>query len=230
MNGTGLTTRLYRQLTRGRPRIRRRDDRDLRIDTATKSGDIGLYGISYQSSTSWMPLCGTDAAGAKILAVAVPGTWNYGEDVTGGGAYTTSTTKQTFACRGKSIAKCVEMGYKPWTGRATHMAACVRMLRGDYCGTGKGYTTDGTTVNLYDNVGIQADTMAWVKEAEWTVNGARCVNTNGQPRFLISATRAPKCLRTTPAPTVPITTTCGNTFGTGTLIINELRTDTNTWQ
>ncbi|MEJ7604026.1 MAG: ADYC domain-containing protein, partial [Kofleriaceae bacterium] len=191
--------------------------------------DVGMYGVSYQSSSGWQPLCGVDSAGVKILAVAVLGTWNYGENVVGGGAYTTSSTLQTFACRAKSIAKCVEMGYKPWAGRSTQLAACVRMLRGDYCGKGKPYTTDGTLVNLYDNVGIQADTAAWVKEAEWSVNGAVCVNTNGQPRFLISATKAPECLKGS-APTIPVTSTCGNTFGASTLIINELQTDTNTWQ
>ena len=33
------------------------------------------------------------------------------------------------------------------------------------------YTVDGTQVNVYDGLGIQADTMGWKFEAEWTPNG-----------------------------------------------------------
>ncbi|MEJ7603213.1 MAG: ADYC domain-containing protein, partial [Kofleriaceae bacterium] len=159
----------------------------LRIDTAAKgtgiASDIGMYGVSYQSSAGWQPLCGYEGSTA-VLAVVVAGTWSYLADVAGGGAYTTSTTQMTFACRGKAIAKCLEFGYKPWTGRVNQLAACTRMMRGDFCGNGHSYTVDGTQLNLYDNVGLQSDTAAWVKEAEWTINGARCVNLNVRPRFL----------------------------------------------
>ncbi|MEJ7604285.1 MAG: ADYC domain-containing protein, partial [Kofleriaceae bacterium] len=197
----------------------------LRIDTAIRgtgtNTDVGMYGISYQTSSGWQPLCGVDSAGAKILAVSTAGTWNMGAGVTGGGSFTASTTQQTFACRGKAIAKCVELGYKTWTGRTTHLVSCTRLLRGDYCGNGQPYTVDGTLLNLYDNVGIQADAADWVKEAEWTPTGAKCINMSGQVRYLLTSASPPPCLKG-PTAYIPSTSTCGTTFQTGTLIINEM--------
>src|SRR5687768_10657652 len=94
------------------------------------------YGITYDSDLGRLPLCGDPG----ITALAVPGTWNTQSGVVGGGAYTPSTTQFTFACRGRSIAKCVELGYGS-TAHATQLATCVRILRGDYRGDG---TTDTT--------------------------------------------------------------------------------------
>ena len=38
------------------------------------------------------------------------------------------------------------------------------------------WTIDGTIINLYDHIGVQADTETWPIEAEWDVNGARCLS------------------------------------------------------
>ena len=151
----------------------------LRVDTAQQgagsNSDVGLYAVSFETATGWEPLCGLDEAGAPILAVAVPGTWSLASGSPGDGAYTPSTTVQSFACRGKTIAKCVELGYKPWNGRTDQLAACVRLLRADYCGDGRSYTVNGTLVNLYDNAGVLVDDAAWTKEAAWSPAGAVCI-------------------------------------------------------
>ena len=152
----------------------------IRIDSAqllaAPNNDVWAYGLSYQSGTSWLPLCG-----AGVQAVALKGTWNYGASVTNGGAWTTSTTQFTFGCRGAALAKCVELGYKPWktvgsTLLQNHHLACVRSIRADYCGNGKSYTANGTQINIYDNKGIQADAASWPVDAEWTTTGARCIH------------------------------------------------------
>jgi hypothetical protein len=190
----------------------------LRIDSAQQgaapNADLWFYAVSYQTTSGWRPLCGLDGAGQPIRAVAVAGVWS---SIVGDSAsYGASTTRFTLACKGKTIAKCVELGYKTYKGHANQMASCVRMLRGDYCGTGVAYTVDGTSLNLYDNVGVQSDTQAWPAEAEWTPAGARCVNSTNAARYELARARDPNCVK-------PLkTTTCGSSFANGALLIDEL--------
>jgi hypothetical protein len=180
----------------------------LRIDKAQQgtgaNSDLWFYGVSYQTNLGWTSLCGAD------LALPVAGVWS------ATAAYTASTTQFTFACRGKTVAKCVELGYKPYKGYANQLASCTRLLRGDYCGTGVPYTVDGTTLNLYDNVGVQTDTqLLWIKEGEWGPNGARCVTNVVTTRFLERKLTIPPCVLAL------VSLTCGS-FRTGTYVIDEL--------
>lgn len=159
----------------------------LRIDDAQQgtgaNRDLWFYGISYQrSDETWMSICGE----AKALGIA--GTWDHTA------TYRPSPAQFTLACRGTSVAKCVEMGYKAHRGLTVQLASCVRLLRGDYCGTGVPYTATGTTLNLYDNVGVQADTESWIPEAEWSPEGARCVTTLVKTRFLERRQTLPSCV------------------------------------
>ena len=101
------------------------------------------------------------------------GTWNLGSGVVGGGSWTNSSTTFTFGCRGAALAKCVELGYKPWkivngVSLRNHHQACVRMIRADYCGDGKPWTQDGTPINVYDSLNIQTDAATYKLDAEWT--------------------------------------------------------------
>jgi hypothetical protein len=190
----------------------------LRIDSALAGSapnpDLWFYGMSYQTTAGWQPLCGLDSANQPILAVSVAGVW--AQTASDAAHYAASTSQFTLACRGKTIAKCVELGYKPYKGYTSQLASCVRLLRGDFCGDGLSYTTDGNAVNLYDNVGVQADTQAWSPEAEWTPDGARCVNSNNDARFQLVLAKDPKCLKKSE------TATCGATFGAGAVLIDEL--------
>jgi ADYC domain-containing protein len=190
----------------------------LRIDTALQgtgsNADLWFYGVSYQTTTGWRPLCGLDGAGVPIQAVTVAGWWT--ATARDSGYYGASPTMFTFACRGKSIAKCVELGYKTFKGLTPQLTSCVRLLRADFCGTGVSYTVDGTLLNLYDNVGVQADTDAWKLEAEWTPSGARCINSNNSSRYQLALTADPTCIK-------PLkTTTCGTSFASGAVLIDEL--------
>jgi hypothetical protein len=192
----------------------------MRVDSAAKgtgtNADVGMYGVSYQTSGGWQRLCGSNTDGTAVLALAVAGVWNQQSGVIGNGAYSTSSTQYTWACRGKTIAKCVELGYKPWTNRQTQLATCVRLLRGDYCGDGTANTVDGQQLNVYDNAGIQTDTMAWDKEAEWTQYGARCLSSKGEARFVQLKLTRPWC-----SGFLPTTSTCGNNFSSGAVMISE---------
>jgi hypothetical protein len=155
------------------------------------NGDVYFHLVSFSTDgATWSPLCGTDAAGATIAAIPVAGTWDPGWGVPGGGAHRDDPAIFTFACRHQAIAKCVEMGYKPWRSVEScgggagcarsdlmpHLQACTRLLRADYCGDGDSWTVDGTPIDLYDGVGIQLDTERWAFEAEWDEGGAVCLD------------------------------------------------------
>jgi hypothetical protein len=190
----------------------------LRIDAAAQgtspNADLWFYKVSYQNSSGWSPLCGLDSASQPIQAVTTAGVWSA---VSGDSAkYVASTTQFTFACRAKTIAKCVELGYKTYKGYSTQLATCVRLLRGDYCGNGKAYTVDGTTLNLYDNVGVQGDGLGWFPEAEWTPAGARCVNSTNNARFQLAASTDPACVKAIES------ASCGYSFVNGAVLIDEL--------
>jgi hypothetical protein len=192
----------------------------LRIDSATQgtgsNADLWFYGVSYQTTAGWSPLCGVDGTGAAVKAVPVAGYW---ANTTGDAAhYTTSSTSFTWACRAKTIAKCVELGYKTYRSATKQLTTCVRLLRADYCGNGISYTADGQLLNLYDSLGIQHDTETWTPEAEWTEAGAICINSTKAARYQTTAAVDPKCVYK-----VKTTTRCGTTgFHATTWLIDEL--------
>ena len=147
----------------------------LKITGATQvASDLWAYSVVTVSGNT--PLCGTG-----LQAFPFAGKWDYRSDIAGAGGFINDTTVFTWACRTKgAIAKCIDMGYAPWriaggVNLRNHHTACVRMMRGDYCGNGHAYTHDGTTINVYDGVGLQADTTAWKKDGEWNTAGAMCI-------------------------------------------------------
>ena len=190
----------------------------LRIDSAqvlpAPNNDVWAYGVSYAlSGGTWAPLCGS----SSTLAIPLSGTWNQASGVIGGGSWTASSTSFTFGCRGTALAKCVELGYKPWKTVGgvllrNHHQACTRMIRADYCGDGKAWTTDGTPINVYDKLNIQTDASTIFRiDAEWLPTGARCVHIlrdfqSGKPTCHATKVRSD----------------CG-TFANGALIINEYK-------
>jgi hypothetical protein len=59
-------------------------------------------------------------------------------------------------------------------------AACVRMVRADYCGDGMPHTKERTTIDTYDDYGVQTrgltNDVSYMFEAGWTEQGAVCVH------------------------------------------------------
>jgi len=163
----------------------------LRIDSAAQgtgtNTDVWFYTVSFQTSAGWSPLCGLSGT-TPVQAIAVPGVWTGTAN-----NYAASTTQFTWACRQKTVAKCVELGYKPWKSYGPQLASCVRLLRADYCGDGTSYTRDGTLLNLYDRLGIQTDAEAWDFEAGWGPNGAVCVGSAIDQRAKLLGLTKPPC-------------------------------------
>jgi hypothetical protein len=147
----------------------------IRLDGYSQAGDVSSYAASYKiqntdASASWQSLCTSGGS-----AVPLYGTWN------ADGSRTPSNTVITFACPGGALAKCIDFGYAPWstqggTSLAPYHQACTRAIRADYCGDGTSYTQNGNQINLYDAIGVQADTVAWTPEAEWNEDGASCMS------------------------------------------------------
>jgi hypothetical protein len=192
----------------------------LRVDSAqalaAPSTDVWAYGVSYQlaGTTTWSPMCGS----STTLAIPLSGTWNLGSGVVGGGSWTASSTRFTFGCRGAALAKCVELGYRPWksvngVSLRNYHQACTRLIRADYCGNGKSWTANGTAINVYDRLNIQTDAANYPTDAEWTPAGARCINL---ARSFITQKTKPTCYQT-------LAGKCGNFTSASTLLINEYR-------
>jgi hypothetical protein len=193
----------------------------IRVDEAMQgtgaNADVWSYRMSASVAGSRQPLC-HDHDGNPSFADSVSGTWNVAQGVRGGGSYRADSSEFTLACRGSSIAKCVELGYKPWNGYAPELASCVRALRADYCGDGTPYTVNGTLVNLFDDEGVRTDAVDWVPEAEWTPDGAKCVSKKTETRFYEVLHRTPTCYPTMLKPEK----SCGTGFTDGTEVITEL--------
>lgn len=91
----------------------------LRVDEVVLNEDpsdgLVRYVVSYPSQGEWLPLCGVDAEGEPVLAMPLNGAWDYREGVEGGGDHIADDRSFTFGCEGYVLAKCVEMGYEPWS-------------------------------------------------------------------------------------------------------------------
>ena len=194
----------------------------LRIEEAMQgtgsNSDVWSYRWSVATSGgAWQPLC-ADAAGHPLFADATAGTWNLAQGVAGGGSYHPENSDFSLACRGSAIAKCIELGYKPWTGFVRELVACTRAMRADYCGDGTPFTVTGTLINIFDDAGIQADTVDWTPEAAWSPDGALCVSKKKGTRFDQIVDQLPSCYPHAVKPEK----SCGTEFTEGAAIITEL--------
>ncbi|HMG52839.1 MAG TPA: ADYC domain-containing protein [Kofleriaceae bacterium] len=184
ISGAALVgAKLHGQLTSG-------GNIDLRIDSsamlAAPNTDVRTYAISYSTTTGWKPLC-VGATGANE-AILFPGTWNLTT-----ARHQADWNTFTVSCRGATFAKCEELGYKGDALVDTYLQTCIRALRADYCGDGQSHTVNGTQVNIYDKLGIQADTQAWAIEANWTTEGAICIG-SGRVATSLVAPAVPQCM------------------------------------
>ncbi|MEZ4382085.1 MAG: ADYC domain-containing protein [Nannocystaceae bacterium] len=156
-------------------------DYRLTLDDADEVDHLYRYLISVEfkdDAEGWTgethPLC-YDGLGNPTEALLLPGEW----DQTTGERLDDSFTTLTVACRHAALAKCVEWGYLPGDAPTKdHHQACVHMVRADYDATGEAHTENGTTIYVNDAIGVndEDDVEGLIKEAEWGVDGALCVN------------------------------------------------------
>lgn len=148
-------------------------------DPRDHDGDVFLYGVSILGTDArWRPYCLPDPEGRRA-AIPVQGSWS------ADGEPQPQSDLITFACTRGAIGKCIRFGYKPWktigdTSLQAYHAACVRMVRADYCGDNRPHTVDGTWIDMWDGLGIQtredsADRPE-VFEAAWAPSGAAYLN------------------------------------------------------
>ncbi len=182
------------------------DTLQIRIDTIDPSPDpeILLYGVSYLLAGSWKPLC-TDEAGQAVRSFPLHGYWDESEGTPTGGSHVDLANEFTFACQGYALAKCAEIGYKPWKSVQECLApnlchqvplsalhqACTRMMRADYCGNGVSTTREGTLIDVADQMGFETSEAppGWLFEGEWGEDGATCVKATRWPTLPSNDTR-----------------------------------------
>jgi hypothetical protein len=137
--------------------------------------------MSFQTDSGPSPVCGLDSNNNPIPVIPLSGTWDYTT-----ANYSDSDTLFTIACNTTALGKCAMWGYRPWdtayegaTLRSLQEwhQACVRLVRADYCGDGTPHTVTGTSINVWDVLGIQTQaSTSWMREAEWTQGGALCID------------------------------------------------------
>jgi hypothetical protein len=171
------------------------------------NADVYAYHFSFYTRSYlrgyWSPLCGTTPDTDNMVNAAIPVAGHWNDCTTGkanGCGTRSSSDGYSLACNDVgALAKCVQrFQYKPWKSVSetawapegqpvpTHMQsldkfhqACVRMVRGDYCGDGNAHTVNGTYINVWDHPGVQTASFVPVSyrfEAEWTPAGAGCIS------------------------------------------------------
>ncbi|MCA9662230.1 MAG: pentapeptide repeat-containing protein [Myxococcales bacterium] len=161
-----------------------------------ETDDVLAYEISYSvdGSDELTPLC-VDEYGTSWPAYVFEGYWDPET-----GDHIDEPDTISFSCHFGVVAKCALWGYRPWaestdcdnkwSGKKKkgkhcktvslrdHHQACTRMARADYCGNGEPWTVNGTAIDIWDNLDpeIQVREANWDIEAEWTPDGAWCLN------------------------------------------------------
>ncbi|MEO1227527.1 MAG: ADYC domain-containing protein [Myxococcota bacterium] len=170
----------------------------LRIDGLTRgegvNRDLLYYTVAMrQEGGGWEPLC-ADAA----PAIALPGAWDLSSGQPGQGGWQ-DVEGFFFACSGSTVAKCYELGFKPWKvvhgedGKVSSLhEACVRALRADYEGTGESHTRAGVDLVLATSID---DALAedYQLEALWGIGGAQCRVVPREAEQTASLARLEKC-------------------------------------
>jgi hypothetical protein len=159
------------------------------VEAPQSSGGQWHYMLEQANPTTgeWEPACanppqlyGGTFSSAKLRAIAMPGSWSTD------GIYTKDPQRFTFACATGVAAKCTAWSYAALIDRAGTtrtgawrqspgadlMAACTKMARADYCGSGVPHTIDGTPIHLYDiwdgPMHPQQSVPGFLFEAAWT--------------------------------------------------------------
>lgn len=156
-------------------------------DRRDPRGEIFLYDFRVIAENgSEQPLCLSDPDGRRLgLAIA-------GRSDSAGILVSTEPNSFELLCTAGAQAKCVRFGYAPWRQAPDGQSmrdwynACVRTMRGDYCGDGRPYTRDGTWIDLYDRIGVQNsdEDPSLSFEAAWGPEGAICVARTRIPELI----------------------------------------------
>ncbi len=147
-------------------------------------------------------LCPADPTGDKRMMI-------YSGYLDKGLRYVADTARFSLSCVSGVEAKCLRWGYLPWrkspvgeVSLAPYFETCIRMARADYCGNDQTTTRDGTSIDMYDRVGVQQATpglKGYDFEAGWGPKGAICVDHARIPEKFDLAKLPKLCARLTTA-------------------------------
>ena len=216
VDATQLIGATFTANTNGGTRLLRLDGVDLAPDPAPVwrrygrvwvdiNADVWFYHFSfwqpgYRRPGTWNPIC----TNANNAAIPVAGQWADCQGLKGYCGGKVANDGFALGCDGiGAIAKCVlQFQYKPWhnvyettpDGATSHYQtletfheACVRMVRGDYCGDGVPHTVDGTAIDVYDHPGVQTQTpllpVNYHFEGGWTPHGSACISVTRYQSF-----------------------------------------------
>jgi len=121
---------------------------EVRISPTAQTGSITSYTLEYRpsSTATWVNLCGT--GGARVLA----GRFDRS------GHHEATANRLSWSCTDGVGAKCMLWGYPAGgTGGSSQWLAhqaCTRMGRGDYCADGTPHTRTGTSIEIFDGLGL----------------------------------------------------------------------------
>ena len=168
---------------------------DVRIDhigtdPGRTEGDVVLFDLSVaQDDGTWAPACPVEPDGHPhaVLQPSPDG------DI-------------SIFCTAGAKGKCIRLGYRPWAEHdgvplAPYWAACIHMIRADYCGDDRPTTRDGMLISIYDDLGIQERVGAeetgagFPFEAAWDEKGAICVAHPRVPQNLTLEALGAECPR-----------------------------------
>ena len=159
-------------------------------DTATKTAGGTSQLADRVTLVDGSAICDADPSGDRRL-VFFPGRFDGQMD------YVADPAEFSISCVSGVQAKCLRWGYRPWANApeggaslAPYYNTCIRTARADYCGDDQPTTRNGTTIDLYDRVGVQkseSDPLEFPFEAGWSPTGAVCVH---HPRIKANATLA----------------------------------------
>jgi hypothetical protein len=109
-------------------------------------------------------------------AIAVRGRFGVAADRDGElldvGRVAGTADRVTFVCPGSPAGRCIEEGYRD----SPYLDACIRMIRGDYTGSGRALAVAGTAIDVVDALRIRTEYQtSWRRDAEWGPAGAICL-------------------------------------------------------
>ena len=168
------------------------DGQAFRIDSVEPSKErsavlLHRFSLLDPATQTWRPACDADAYGRQA-GFPVAGRWD------ADGRYVRDPAAWFLTCTSGSQGKCVLWGYDPW-GKGPHgedlaayYPACQYTVRANYDGKGAAHTRNGTSVDVFDAIGIETSDSkadpAYVFEAGWGPHGAVCVARTRWPDLL----------------------------------------------
>lgn len=149
-------------------------------DKTARFDEIWLHTLELRTPGSMVftNFCAPDTTGDERVVV-YPGYFDQTR------RYVADTARFSLSCVSGVEAKCLRWGYLPWRrapnsgeSMVPYFESCIHMARADYCADDRPSTRDGTSIDVYDRIGVQQRTpglAGYEFEAGWNTAGATCV-------------------------------------------------------